>query len=290
MCDLLLTLPCWPTPVSGSPVQVSRPHPARRGPAVGVCERWGLDGLHVSPPRFAHRVPAAVRYCCRHRRTLRWSQLSIWGCFPGLSNNGSIQKCRLLSFLPSGRYWAEISDTIISGTFRQWKEGTTKSDIFYPGNSALTRHRQEKLCVSVLRFLLLQATRSCTLLARPHRSSGAPGRGWWSTAEASSHPRWDSLWRTLCSARRISSPCSTPSGSTPRVCCWRLARCSPRPERSEAAGQRPGHRCPSEDGRSSVLLPVQVYLKIKIIFKTTAFKLSVEDNYDNSVRFVYSEL
>ncbi|XP_029693606.1 sigma non-opioid intracellular receptor 1 isoform X2 [Takifugu rubripes] len=35
----------------------------------------------------------------------------------------------------SGRYWAEISDTVISGTFRQWKEGTTKSDIFYPGDT-----------------------------------------------------------------------------------------------------------------------------------------------------------
>lgn len=36
--------------------------------------------------------------------------------------------------LSPGRYWAEISDTIISGTFRQWKEGTTKSEVFYPGN------------------------------------------------------------------------------------------------------------------------------------------------------------
>lgn len=35
----------------------------------------------------------------------------------------------------SGRYWAEISDTIISGTFRQWKEGTTKSEIYYPGDT-----------------------------------------------------------------------------------------------------------------------------------------------------------
>ncbi|XP_066458402.1 sigma non-opioid intracellular receptor 1 isoform X2 [Eleutherodactylus coqui] len=35
----------------------------------------------------------------------------------------------------SGRYWAEISDTILSGTFRQWKEGTTNSEIFYPGDS-----------------------------------------------------------------------------------------------------------------------------------------------------------
>lgn len=33
----------------------------------------------------------------------------------------------------SGRYWAEISDTIISGTFHQWREGTTKSEVFYPG-------------------------------------------------------------------------------------------------------------------------------------------------------------
>uniref|UniRef100_A0A9L0J566 Sigma non-opioid intracellular receptor 1 n=1 Tax=Equus asinus TaxID=9793 RepID=A0A9L0J566_EQUAS len=36
----------------------------------------------------------------------------------------------------SGRYWAEISDTIISGTFHQWREGTTKSEVFYPGFSA----------------------------------------------------------------------------------------------------------------------------------------------------------
>uniref|UniRef100_A0A8C5PFJ4 Sigma non-opioid intracellular receptor 1 n=1 Tax=Leptobrachium leishanense TaxID=445787 RepID=A0A8C5PFJ4_9ANUR len=35
----------------------------------------------------------------------------------------------------SGRYWAEISDTILAGTFRQWKEGTTKSEIFYPGDT-----------------------------------------------------------------------------------------------------------------------------------------------------------
>ncbi|XP_045051192.1 sigma non-opioid intracellular receptor 1 isoform X2 [Desmodus rotundus] len=36
----------------------------------------------------------------------------------------------------SGRYWAEISDTIISGTFHQWREGTTKSEVFYPGKPA----------------------------------------------------------------------------------------------------------------------------------------------------------
>ncbi|XP_023664393.2 sigma non-opioid intracellular receptor 1 [Paramormyrops kingsleyae] len=35
----------------------------------------------------------------------------------------------------SGRYWAEISDTVISGTFRQWKEGTTKSEMYYPGDT-----------------------------------------------------------------------------------------------------------------------------------------------------------
>ncbi|XP_065454728.1 sigma non-opioid intracellular receptor 1 isoform X2 [Chrysemys picta bellii] len=35
----------------------------------------------------------------------------------------------------SGRYWADISDTIISGTFRQWKEGTTRSEIYYPGDT-----------------------------------------------------------------------------------------------------------------------------------------------------------
>ncbi|XP_044513195.1 sigma non-opioid intracellular receptor 1 isoform X5 [Gracilinanus agilis] len=35
----------------------------------------------------------------------------------------------------SGRYWAEISDTIISGTFRQWREGTTKSEVYYPADT-----------------------------------------------------------------------------------------------------------------------------------------------------------
>ncbi|XP_063813569.1 sigma non-opioid intracellular receptor 1 [Pseudophryne corroboree] len=37
----------------------------------------------------------------------------------------------------SGRYWAEISDTLLSGTFRRWKEGTTKSEIFYPGDTVV---------------------------------------------------------------------------------------------------------------------------------------------------------
>lgn len=37
----------------------------------------------------------------------------------------------------SGRYWAEISDTIISGTFYQWREGTTKSEVFYPGETVM---------------------------------------------------------------------------------------------------------------------------------------------------------
>ncbi|XP_068609044.1 sigma non-opioid intracellular receptor 1 [Brachionichthys hirsutus] len=35
----------------------------------------------------------------------------------------------------SGRSWVEISDTVISGTFRQWKEGTTKSELYYPGDT-----------------------------------------------------------------------------------------------------------------------------------------------------------
>uniref|UniRef100_A0A7N4NUH8 Sigma non-opioid intracellular receptor 1 n=1 Tax=Sarcophilus harrisii TaxID=9305 RepID=A0A7N4NUH8_SARHA len=35
----------------------------------------------------------------------------------------------------AGRYWAEISDTVISGTFRQWREGTTKSEVYYPGDT-----------------------------------------------------------------------------------------------------------------------------------------------------------
>ncbi|XP_053148919.1 sigma non-opioid intracellular receptor 1 [Hemicordylus capensis] len=39
----------------------------------------------------------------------------------------------------SGRYWADIYDTVISGTFRQWKEGMTKSEIYYPGDTIVHR-------------------------------------------------------------------------------------------------------------------------------------------------------
>ncbi|KAL3861752.1 hypothetical protein ACJMK2_007775 [Sinanodonta woodiana] len=35
----------------------------------------------------------------------------------------------------SGRYWANISDTILTGSFRQWKEGELKSTVFGPGET-----------------------------------------------------------------------------------------------------------------------------------------------------------
>lgn len=73
---------------------------------MGVRERGRLDGRHVPSARLAVRVCAALR----HR--------------PGL-------------WRPLGRYWAEISDTIISGTFHQWREGTTKSEVFYPGETVV---------------------------------------------------------------------------------------------------------------------------------------------------------
>ncbi|EDV23543.1 Sigma non-opioid intracellular receptor 1 [Trichoplax sp. H2] len=37
----------------------------------------------------------------------------------------------------SGRYWATISDTILSGSFRQWKEGTTFSNVHRPGTTVI---------------------------------------------------------------------------------------------------------------------------------------------------------
>lgn len=91
-------------------------------------------------------------------------------------------------------------------------------------------------------FFSAQVTPSYTVSARPHRSSGAPGRGWWSTAEASSPPRWGSPWQTPCSAPRTSSRCSTPYASTSRECCSRPARYSRRPAFSEARTSARGHR------------------------------------------------
>lgn len=91
----------------------------------------------------------------------------------------------------SGRYWAEISDTIISGTFHQWREGTTKSEVFYPGE---------------------------TVVHGPGEATAVEWgqtRGWWSMAAVSSHPPWHSHWLILSSALRTSSPSSILFAPTP---------------------------------------------------------------------------
>ncbi|XP_053378842.1 sigma non-opioid intracellular receptor 1-like [Mercenaria mercenaria] len=35
----------------------------------------------------------------------------------------------------SGRYWANISDTILTGSFRQWQEGDLHSTVYKPGQT-----------------------------------------------------------------------------------------------------------------------------------------------------------
>ena len=37
----------------------------------------------------------------------------------------------------AGRYWINVSDTIVEGTFRQWKEGSLDSAMYFPGISHL---------------------------------------------------------------------------------------------------------------------------------------------------------
>ncbi|KAL5013748.1 hypothetical protein ScPMuIL_008018 [Solemya velum] len=37
----------------------------------------------------------------------------------------------------SGRYWANVSDTILTGTFRQWSEGTLKTVHYNPGDTVV---------------------------------------------------------------------------------------------------------------------------------------------------------
>mmetsp|Transcript_33743 Transcript_33743/g.58321 ORF Transcript_33743/g.58321 Transcript_33743/m.58321 type:complete len:222 (-) Transcript_33743:185-850(-) len=35
----------------------------------------------------------------------------------------------------SGRYWADIYDTVLTGEFRQWKEGSTEAEVHLPGTT-----------------------------------------------------------------------------------------------------------------------------------------------------------
>ena len=37
----------------------------------------------------------------------------------------------------TGRYWINVSDTIVEGTFRQWKEGSLDSVVHLPGISSV---------------------------------------------------------------------------------------------------------------------------------------------------------
>jgi len=37
----------------------------------------------------------------------------------------------------AGRYWANVSDTVVSGTHRIWKEGTTEATLYYKGDTSM---------------------------------------------------------------------------------------------------------------------------------------------------------
>ena len=50
--------------------------------------------------------------------------------------------CKLPLNLPivsAGRYWANISDIVLTGEFRQWKEGTLTVNVYKPGKSDVVR-------------------------------------------------------------------------------------------------------------------------------------------------------
>lgn len=41
------------------------------------------------------------------------------------------------TFIISGLYWANISDTVLAGSLRQWKDGTLKSHVYGAGDLVL---------------------------------------------------------------------------------------------------------------------------------------------------------
>ena len=41
----------------------------------------------------------------------------------------------VLYFIFTGRYWANISDTVLTGTFRQWSEGSLNVNVYKPGDT-----------------------------------------------------------------------------------------------------------------------------------------------------------
>lgn len=63
----------------------------------------------------------------------------FWNCtFSSLCMATCTLLDRILMWLASsniGRYWANISDTILTGSFRRWKEGTLKSQLYFPGDT-----------------------------------------------------------------------------------------------------------------------------------------------------------
>lgn len=121
-----------------------------------LVQRWTQEGTQVRKEGFCVIPCSAIKdqlqvkndqntetlgkreFYKRNTKETICGHLSLLYYLPSFSSLDFVYKTLCASahcLILSGRYWAEISDTIISGTFRQWKEGTTKSEIYYPGNT-----------------------------------------------------------------------------------------------------------------------------------------------------------
>ena len=65
----------------------------------------------------------------------------------------------------TGRYWANISDTIVEGTFRQWKEGSLDSIVYLPG----TVDTLTVIIVAICFYKVHMACKSCNVGAKSVR-------------------------------------------------------------------------------------------------------------------------
>lgn len=89
-----------------------------------------MRSLRGEGPEYYNCTNLLCSYWCKCVPRYYELLLCIYIIVPDITTVSAIHHSFIL-----GRYWANITDTVISGKFIQWPEGTTRPKVFTPGET-----------------------------------------------------------------------------------------------------------------------------------------------------------
>ncbi len=113
------------------------------GTAVDTSGHSGGSAVHRCMAAREDQEPCILPLSCLHIKShkligILWAHTGAIGCIVLTTHYQLVATPISFTAAPCvGRYWACISDTVLSGTFRQWKEGTTESQLYERGDYIL---------------------------------------------------------------------------------------------------------------------------------------------------------